>query len=290
MSACTLCPRMCKADREKEPGFCGAGARVKLARAALHMWEEPCISGSRGSGTVFFSGCPLKCCFCQNYRISRDGVGKEISTERLAQIFCELQSKGAHNINLVTPTQYIFQILEALEKAKAEIPVLYNSSGYERVETLRMLGGKIDIYLPDLKYHSSELSARYSAAPDYFETASKALDEMYEQVGNPVFNADGLLIRGMMVRHLVMPGARKDSMAVVAHIAKRYGKNVLLSLMSQYTPVALETRFGELNRKVTSFEYDSVLEYAAGLGLEGFSQQRGSATSDYTPPFDLEGV
>ena len=291
---CELCPRRCGADRREKAGFCGCGREVKVARAALHFWEEPCISGGQGSGTVFFSGCPLRCVYCQNYKISRGHTGKEISVERLAEVFLELQSKGAHNINLVTATPYVPQIISALKLARPalKIPVVYNSSGYERVETLRVLKGFVDVYLPDLKHMSSELARRYSGAADYFEVATRALHEMIEQTDGIEYDSEGLMTRGVIVRHLVLPGARRDSIDILNWVSANLPRGkYLLSLMSQYTPIQGLGAFPEINRRVTSFEYDAVVSEAVRLGLDnGFMQQRGSADTAYIPPFDLTGV
>ena len=291
---CELCPRRCGADRREKAGFCGCGREVKVARAALHFWEEPCISGSRGSGTVFFSGCPLGCVYCQNFEISRGHIGKAIPVERLAEIFLELQKQGAHNINLVTATPYVPQIISALKLARPalKIPVVYNSSGYERVETLRALKGFVDVYLPDLKYMSSELARRYSGAADYFEVATRALHEMIEQTDGIEYDSEGLMTRGVIVRHLVLPGARRDSIDILNWVSANLPRGkYLLSLMSQYTPIQGLGAFPEINRRVTSFEYDAVVSEAVRLGLDnGFMQQRGSADTAYIPPFDLTGV
>ncbi len=291
---CNLCPRACGADREKQPGFCGCGSQLKVARAALHFGEEPCISGSGGSGTVFFSGCTLRCCFCQNHPISSGGFGEEISVPRLAEIFMELQTQGAHNINLVTATQYLPWVLPALELVKPalRIPVVYNCGGYERVETIRALKGYVDVYLPDFKYCSWELSLNYSNAADYFEVASAAITEMAAQTDGLVFDAQGLLQKGVVIRHLVLPGARKDSFAVLKWMSENLPRgNFLLSLMSQYTPVRINPAYPQLNRKITSFEYASVSREAVRLGLTaGFMQERSSVGESYTPPFDLTGV
>ena len=293
-SRCNLCPRMCGVDRTKRAGFCGCGAGIKAARAALHNWEEPCISGDRGSGTVFFSGCTLRCRYCQNRKISLGGFGKDISPERLAEIFIELQRKGAHNINLVTATQYIIPVIEALDIAKPElrIPVVYNCGGYERVETVRALKGYIDIFLPDIKYFSPELSRRYSMAADYFETACAAVSEMAVQVGPPVFGKDGLMKSGLIVRHMVLPGQRKDSIKILEWLADNLPRGgFLLSLMSQYTPYATDDEYRELNRRVTSYEYESVVNKAVELELtSGYMQEKSSAQEEYTPPFGLEGI
>lgn len=292
---CELCPRRCGADRHVATGRCGAGNTLRAARAALHRWEEPCISGEdpeRGSGTVFFCGCTLGCVFCQNASISHGGEGKDITPERLAEIFTELQAAGAYNINLVTPTQYLPWITEALSLCgrRLTIPVLYNTGGYERVETLRQLAGKVQIYLPDLKYYASELSARYSAAPDYFAVASLALREMFRQVGAVRFDENGILQRGMVVRHLVLPGAHKDSLRLLDWLAGEFSPGeIRLSLMSQYTPPAGIT-IKELQRPVFTYEYRKVCDRAAELGFLGYTQERCSADAAYTPPFDGTGL
>ena len=284
---CSLCPRNCHIDRTSSLGFCQSSSQIKAARAALHHWEEPCISGTRGSGAVFFSGCTLRCCFCQNYSISSETYGKEISEQKLAQIFFELQNQGAHNINLVTATQYLPSILNALDriKDKLNIPVVYNSSGYEKPETIRLLKDYVDIYLPDLKYFSSKLSQKYSKAEDYFKVASNAVRLMIEQTGKPVFDSDGILQKGVIIRHLVLPNCRKDSITLLPD------KSYLISLLSQYTPFYKSHEYPELNRRITTYEYESVLKEAISLGLvEGFMQEKSSAKEEYTPPFNLEGL
>ena len=289
---CTLCPRMCGADRYSETGFCGCGIDIRAAKAWLHMWEEPCISGTNGSGTVFFSGCCLKCCFCQNYEISSQGAGKEISVQRLSEIFLELQEKGAHNINLVSPTPYVPQIIEALElcRGKLDIPIVYNTGGYERVETLKMLDGYVDVYLPDMKYYDDSLGEKYSSAKNYFETASEAIREMYRQAG-PCKIEDGLIKKGVIIRHLALPSHRKDSVKVLEWISENFPKKkILISLMSQYTPVYKSCEHKEISRKISTFEYNFILDKAEELGLDGFMQERSSAVSDYTPDFDLSGL
>ena len=293
---CTLCPRACGARREAESGggFCRMGAKPVVARAALHFWEEPCISGTRGSGAIFFSGCTLRCCFCQNYRISSASYGKEISEQKLARIFLELQDQGAHNINLVTATQYLPSILNALDlvKNQLKIPVVYNSSGYEKPETIRLLKDYVDIYLPDLKYFSSKLSQKYSKAEDYFKVASNAVRLMIEQTGKPVFDSDGILQKGVIIRHLVLPNCRKDSITLLHWIKETLpDKSYLISLLSQYTPFYKSHEYPELNRRITTYEYESVLKEAISLGLvEGFMQEKSSAKEEYTPPFNLEGL
>lgn len=291
MKKCDLCPRMCGANRDLSPGYCGGGAKVKVARAALHHWEEPCISGTLGSGTVFFSGCPLQCCFCQNYKISAENFGKEISVSHLCTIFQNLERLGAHNINLVSPTHYVPQILQALEKAHLHIPIVYNSGGYERVETIALLQGKIDIYLPDLKYYDSGRSARYSNAKDYFQVASRAIQAMVRQVGPLQFGSDGLLKRGVIVRHMVMPGGYEDSLRLLDWLETTFRKeDILLSIMSQFTPFYRCHDYPEINRRITTYEYEKVLQRARKLPFEGFAQERSSAKEEYTPDFDLTGV
>ena len=275
-------------------GYCGMPAGVFAARAALHMWEEPCISGEIGSGTVFFSGCNLKCVFCQNHSIALGDCGKEITIARLVEIFLELQAKGAANINLVTGTHYVPQIREALLLAKEQglcIPIVYNTGSYEKVETLQLLRGLVDIYLPDLKYISTELSSKYSHAADYFEKASLAIQEMYHQVGAPVFDAAGLMKRGIIVRHLILPGQTKDSKKVLRYLHETYGHSIYISIMNQYTPLSHVSHIPELNRRVSQDEYDRVVNFALRLGIENAYIQEGStATESFIPPFDLEGI
>ena len=290
MEGCHLCPRECGVDRVTAFGFCGQAKEIRIAKATLHRFEEPPISGTRGSGTVFFCGCSLRCEFCQNKKISRaTSDGRAVTPAELAEIFLDLQAEGAHNINLVTPTHFSDGVREALLLAKPHltIPVVYNTSGYERVDVLRGFEGLIDIYLPDFKYVSSALSEKYSSAPDYVEVCEQALLEMFRQVGRFELNADGLLVRGVMVRHLVLPSARKDSIAVLDRLTSLLPKNeFLLSLMSQYTPeFATDSPYRELHRRLTAFEYDSVLAHAQELGFLGFMQGRASASTKYTPEF-----
>lgn len=292
---CMLCPRNCGVDRTGgRRGVCGAGEHVKAARAALHFWEEPCISGDRGSGTVFFSYCGLQCVYCQNRAISRGQAGKEISTERLAEIFLELQHKGAHNINLVTPTHYIPQIAAAVEQAKKQgllLPMVYNTSGYEKAESIALLRGVIDIYLTDFKYMDEGLSGRYSGAPDYAKWAKKALKEMVEQAGEAVFDGDGMMQKGVIVRHLLLPGCLSDSKNVVRYLFETYGNRIFYSLMNQYTPVSGNDAYPELRRRVTDEEYEALIDFAVDLGVEnGFMQQGGTAEESFIPPFDNEGI
>lgn len=287
---CKLCPRMCNADRSRAAGFCGMGETIKAARAGLHAWEEPCISGTRGSGAVFFSGCVMRCEYCQNYDISAGGFGMELTERRLAEIFLELQEQGAHNINLVNPTHFVPQIIKALDIAgeRLEIPVVYNTGGYERVETLKQLSGYVDIYLPDIKYFSDEAAA-LSHVPHYFETAMAAVEEMLRQTGRPVME-NGLLKRGVVVRHMVLPYLYKDSVEVIKRVGERFGGNILFSLMSQYTPFYKAKDNPRLNRRITTFEYRKALDAVIEAGLDGFMQEKSSAKEEYTPLFDLSGL
>lgn len=291
---CTLCPRMCGVNRHIRTGLCGCSSKMAAARAALHFWEEPCISGNRGSGAVFFSGCTLKCCFCQNYSISQEGAGKEITPSRLEEIILKLQDKGAQNIDLITATQYLPTIIPVLEKIRGRlrIPVVYNCGGYERVETLRLLDGLIDVYLPDLKYYSPEVSGRYSKASDYFAYAGRAVKEMIRQTRKPVFSQEGILTKGVLIRHMVLPGQKEDSLRLLHWMAEELPKKrFLFSLMSQYTPFYKASEYPEINRRITSYEYQKVWEQALYLGLDqGYMQRRTSAREEYTPPFDLEGL
>ena len=287
---CTLCPRRCGAERTETEGhgFCGMPAGLRVARAALHLWEEPPLSGTRGSGTVFFSGCTLRCCYCQNREISAGGFGRAVTTGRLREIFEELIAQGAHNINLVTPTHFLPWILPALEP-KLPVPVVYNCGGYESVETLRLLEGKVDVYLPDLKYADAALAARLSAAPDYFPAATAAIREMFRQTG-PYVMEDGLLKRGVMSRHLVLPGQLDNTRRCIDWVAQTFSPGqVLFSLMSQYTPQPGSE--GPLGRHVTAGEYRSAVAYMENCGItDGFTQERTAAREEYTPPFDLTGV
>lgn len=293
---CRLCPRECGVDRAVKAGYCGMGENITAAKAMRHFWEEPCLAGDGGSGAVFFSGCVLKCVFCQNYDISTEDKGREISEERLEEIFLELQDKGAQNINLVNPTHFVPQILRSLEQAKRQglkIPIVYNSGGYERVETLRMLDGVIDVYLPDVKYFSDELAVRLSAAPNYFDNAMSAVSEMLRQTGEPRFNESGAITKGVIVRHLVLPWQYKDSIEIVRRLGERFGKRILFSLMSQYTPfgkVKTDPALSKMNRRITSFEYEKVLAEVIKADLRGFMQEKSSAKEEYTPIFDFEGL
>lgn len=295
MQNCTLCPRRCHVDRlAGRSGYCGQTAALKAARAALHFWEEPCISGTRGSGAVFFSGCNLRCTFCQNHDISIGTAGQEITVQRLAEIFLELQEKGAHNVNLVTPTHFIPQIVRSLTAAKnlgLSIPVVYNTGSYENPDSLRLLEGLVDVYLPDLKYYSAELSRRLSHAPDYFEKATAAIAQMYRQTGAPMFAEDGIMRRGVIVRHLVLPGQVKDSKKILRYLRETYGDKIYVSVMNQYTPLPHVAQDPELNRTVSPEEYARVLTFAERVGIQnGFRQEDSTALTSFIPEFDGEGL
>lgn len=294
MSFCNICPRKCNAERlplaENGEGFCGLGGAPRIARAALHFWEEPPISGENGSGTVFFSGCNLGCIFCQNKKISRGRFGKTVTPERLREIYEELINKGAHNINLVTPTHFADAVLASLEP-KLAVPVVYNCGGYESVETLKKFEGKIQIYLPDIKYSDNALAKKYSAAPDYFETAKEAIKEMYRQTGKYDIGDDGIMKKGVIIRHLILPGQLENTKKVIDWVKNEFAPGeVLFSLMSQFTPVE-GCNTDELYRRLTKDEYSEIADYLFESGIEdGFMQELSSAKEEYIPPFDLEGV
>ena len=289
--ACKLCPRECGADRSHKKGFCGESNVLRAARASLHMWEEPPISGTSGSGTVFFSGCNLGCVFCQNHEIAHDHKGKEITPQALADVFLTLEEKGAANINLVTAVHFVPHVIAALEIAKAKglsIPTVYNSSGYESEETLRSLCGYIDIYLPDYKYRSPLLAERFSKAKNYPEVAERALAEMVSQTGPCIFDENGMMKKGVIVRHLVLPGHTDDSMAVLEYLHKTYGDRIYISIMNQYTPMRKYEAFPELSRKLTSYEYGKVVKFAEKIGIKnGFLQSGEAAKESFIPSFDL---
>ena len=292
---CTLCPRECHVNREnKKRGYCGMDSRIYAARAALHIWEEPCISGEKGSGAVFFSGCGLRCIFCQNREIAIGKDGKEISVEKLGEIFLNLEKQGAANINLVTGAHYVPQIREALSIAKEKglsVPVVYNSSGYEKVETLKLLEGYVDVYLPDFKYMEASLAEAFSNAPDYPERAKEAIEEMVRQTGKCVFNEEGYLEKGTIVRHLILPGHTVNSKKVLDYLHNTYGNKIFISIMNQYTPVYEQKVYKELNRKVTEREYKKVLDHALEIGVEnGFWQTGDTAKESFIPSFNYEGL
>lgn len=297
LSNCTLCPRECHVNRNAgEIGYCGQTAVLTAARAALHFWEEPCLSGTNGSGAVFFSGCNLRCVYCQNHEIAQGHLGRAITASRLCEIFLELQEKGAHNINLVTPTHFVPQIITALQAAKKQglsIPVVYNSSSYEKTETLKKLDGLVDIYLPDMKYFDSALSGQYSHAPDYFEKATDAIAEMVRQTGSPVFTdgLDSLMQKGVIVRHLLLPGCEKDSRHILRYLHETYQNNIYVSIMNQYTPLSQVKNIPGLNRKISAREYEKIIDYAISIGIEnGFIQEGETASESFIPAFDCEGI
>ncbi|MBE5770159.1 MAG: radical SAM protein [Clostridiales bacterium] len=285
---CHLCPRECGVDRSEKAGYCGMGENPRLARAALHFWEEPCISGTQGSGTVFFSGCTLRCAYCQNYSISHQGEGKEISVSRLADIFRMLEDQGAHNINLVTATPFIPAVLSALEMYRPAVPIVWNSGGYEKAETIKRLEGAVDIYLPDFKHFSPRLAKLCAGAPDYFDYAAAAIAQMRRQTGPALYDEKGIMKKGTLIRHLILPGCTMDSCRVLRYIAENI-PDTPVSLMRQYSPVPWCDIPG-LDRKITDQEYDRVLDCYQELGLFGYTQEKESATTAYTPAFDLTGV
>lgn len=292
---CTLCPRECHTNRSAgNRGRCGMTADLVVARAALHMWEEPCISGEAGSGTIFFAGCTLGCVYCQNHKIANGDIGKSITINRLTEIFLELQQKGANNINLVTPGHFIPQIREALIKGKKSgliIPIVYNTSGYEKTTSLKLLEGLIDIYLPDFKYFSGEIALKYSKAADYKEYVVSSINEMYRQVGKPAFLDNGIMTKGIIVRHLILPGYSKDSKQILKYLYETYGNDIYISIMNQYTPLENVEKYPEINRKLSQAEYDKVVDFGIDLGIEnGFIQEGETAMESFIPDFNTEGV
>ena len=294
LKECKICPRKCGINRYNQVGFCGADDKVKISLVSLHQWEEPCLVGIKGAGTIFFSNCNLRCCFCQNHQISQGGYGVEITVDRLAEVFIEQQLRGAANIDLVTPTHYVPQIITALKIAKSKglnIPIVYNSNGYENVETIELLKGYIDIFLPDLKYFNDDTAIKYSSAPKYFEIASKAIAKMFELVGEVEFDSNGLMKRGIIVRHLILPNYRHESMKVVEWLYKTFGDSIYISLMNQYTPMFNAAKYKKLNRRLTTFEYDSVVNHALELGIKNCYIQVGkTASKEFIPNFNLDGI
>jgi len=292
MSLCNLCPKNCNANRTDKVGFCGANKNIKVAKAYLHEWEEPFISGTNGSGTVFFSHCNLKCVFCQNYKISAEGFGKNLSQDELYGVFKNLEQQGAHNVNLVTPTHYVPYILPVLQKFKqnSSLPIVYNCGGYEKVETLKMLDGLVDVYLPDMKYVDSRISQKYSHVSDYFDVNTQAVLEMKRQQPQDIFEGD-LIKKGVVIRHLVMPNLVDQSKKILDWVCNNLGKNTLVSLMAQYQPFYRACEFDEINRKITEREYNRVLDYADQLEMTNIlCQERASSNEKYVPSFDLQGV
>lgn len=295
LNKCNLCPRGCNVNRNNnELGFCKVGKDLIVARAALHFWEEPIISGDKGSGTVFFSGCNLKCVFCQNYQISTNNFGKKITIKRLSEIFLELQTQGAHNINLVTPTPFVPQIIEALKIAKNNgliIPIVYNSSGYESIDTIKLLNGYIDIYLPDFKYFNNAHALKYSKCPNYFEYASTSLEEMIKQVGRPQFNKEGLLIKGVIVRHMMLPNLLEESKKIIHYLVDKYNNDIFISIMNQYTPTNNLDKYCEINKIVDKNDYEKLINYAIDIGIKnGFMQEDETQKTSFIPEFDTTGV
>lgn len=291
---CKLCPRNCGVNRKNNIGFCGQSDKLYAARAALHMWEEPCISGEQGSGTVFFTGCNLRCVYCQNRQIAVGGTGFEITAKRLSEIFLKQQENGAHNINLVTPTHYVPHIIEALDMVRGKsltIPVLYNCGGYESVETLKLLRGYVDIYMPDFKYMDKTIAKKYSNAEDYPEIVKLAIEEMVLQSGGCVFDENGIMTKGVIVRHLVLPSYVQNSMQVIKYLHQTYGQKIYMSIMNQYTPMPYVSKYPEINRTVTEAEYDEVINYAVQIGVENAFVQEGTAAREsFIPLFDGEGI
>mgnify|MGYP002621672936 FL=1 len=291
---CEMCPRKCGVDRAKTVGYCGAGEKIRVALVSLHKWEEPCLVGDNGAGTIFFSGCNLKCVYCQNFQISHGGEGVEITVARLAEIFLEQQARGAANVELVTPTHYVPQICAALDAAKnlgLKIPVVYNTGAYENPDTLELLRNRVDIFLPDLKYFSDEIAVAFSGAPNYFAVAATAIKKMFELVGEPLFSANGNMIRGVIVRHLILPNFRRDSFKILDWLHENFGNRIFISLMNQYTPVFRAAEFKKISRRLTTFEYNSVVEHARELGVENcFIQTGKTADEKFIPRFDCSGV
>ncbi|MBQ7875027.1 MAG: radical SAM protein [Oscillospiraceae bacterium] len=292
---CELCPRKCLANRTGEKtGFCGGGKDVKIARAALHFWEEPCISGEEGSGTVFFSGCTMRCVFCQNREISRGEAGKTVSIERLAEIFLELQAKNANNINLVTPMHYAPQITAALDIARKKgllLPIVWNSGGWELRESVGAVVNHADIWLTDFKYFDNSLAEKFSSAKNYREIALESLHQMVEQTGKAVFDDDGIMKKGVIVRHLMLPGHLEDTKNVLRLLYETFGDKIWISIMNQYTPLCSDERYPELSRTVSDEEYSEAIDFAIELGIENaFVQEGGTVGESFIPPFDLEGV
>lgn len=294
LNNCNLCGRKCGINRNLHKGLCNSDNKINIARAELHFGEEPCISGDNGSGTVFFSNCNLRCVFCQNHCISQEGKGKEVSIERLSDIFLELQNKGANNINLVTPTHYVPQIIEALKiskKKNLKLPVVYNSNGYDSIETIKSLEGLIDIYIPDLKYFDNKYANKYSDAKDYFNVATKAIEAMYNQVGKSQFHSNGIMKKGIIIRHLMLPGLLFDSKKVIDYTYKKYKDDVFISIMNQYTPMHRSKEFSEINKPLNPKHYDSLIQYALDIGVtNAFIQESGTNSECFVPDFNFQGL
>ncbi len=295
LEKCNLCMRNCNVNRNNGgTGICNSSNNIKIARAALHFWEEPCISGEKGSGTVFFSNCNLKCAFCQNYKISSEGFGTEIKIERLSEIFLELQDKGANNINLVTPTHFVPQIIEALKIAKSKglnLPIIYNTNSIDSLDTIKALNGYIDVYLPDFKYFEDKYSLKYSKIKGYSKNVIEILEEMLRQVGEPKFNKDGIILKGVIVRHLLLPGLLFDSKKIIDTVYRKFGDSIYISLMNQYTPMHNAKMYPEINKSINEKTYDSLINYALSIGVKnGFIQESGTNSEEFVPDFNNEGV
>lgn len=295
INKCDLCPRLCGINRINGNGFCKAAENIRIAKAIPFLYEEPVISGSRGSGAIFFSGCNLKCCFCQNHEISSGNFGSDLTIERFCDVLLSLQDKGVHNINLITPTHYSYQIIKALDKIKSKItiPIVYNTGGYERYEIIRQMKDYIDIYLPDFKYYDPEISKKYSDAKDYFEYASEAIHEMVSQKPNIILDENEIMQEGVIIRHMVLPGYYNDSIKILDWISKNLKKDnnsFYVSLMRQYTPYFRSKENPEIDRRLTAYEYTKVTDEATELDLQGFYQKKGSSDTCYIPDFDLEGI
>ncbi len=293
LKRCVICPRKCGINRYEKKGVCGATTKVRLAYYSLHKWEEPVISGNNGSGTIFFSNCNLKCIYCQNKKISLDGYGKYISNKKLREIILELQEMGAHNINFVTPTHYVPQIASILHKIKfneLKIPVIYNTSSYENIGTLKIMSNLVDIYLADLRYFDDELGKKYSMCENYFEIATMAIDEMYRQVGKFQLDSDGLLKKGLVVRVLILPNHARDAKEIINYLYKTYGDDIYISIMNQYTPIN-NCKYENLNRKITDEEYDEVIDFAVAIGVKNaFIQEGDTANESFIPKFDCSKI
>lgn len=291
---CKMCPRECGIDRTRNAGVCGATDKIKVALVSVHDYEEPCISGKNGSGTVFFSNCNLRCVYCQNFKISRNGYGKEITSNRLAEIFLEQQKRGVNNINLVTPTMYVDGIIEAIKIAKSNgltIPIVYNSSGYEKVETIKKLKGYVDIYLPDFKYATNRLALRYSGVNNYVESAISSIKEMINQVGKTKFNAEGIMTSGVIIRHMILPNNILNSKMVLKRISEEFKNDTLVSVMAQYFPTGEAEKYPEINRKINKEELEEIQDYLEELNIEnGYIQELGEHEEEYIPNFDLSNV
>ena len=288
---CNLCPRNCNADRSIQKGFCQSGNQIRISRAAPHYWEEPCISGTKGSGTVFFTGCSLKCVFCQNYEISHFDNGKNINHKELLNVFNNLIKKGVHNLNLVTPTHYTYEIVKALKEFNSPVPVVWNSSGYETVETLKMLEGLVDIYLPDIKFFDNSISLKYAGADNYFEYASSAVKEMFRQVGNLESDKNGIGQKGLLIRHLVLPGNISQTFRIFEYVVENFPKETAISIMRQYVPCGKAVDMPPINRKLSAKEYNLVKQKILSLGFENiYFQNAESAEKSFIPHFNNEGI